>query len=160
VQVCQTCITVGYILNQPTTEGLPKLGAAFDFRIWFFSSSVQLRPLQTVRTKPVCIFQTVGKGRSSLLEVSLDQRAPVQRCLCDVTKTSTPVTKTLSNFTILSYRDVDTSVVPFFTSKALFVAGKGRFDLTQIGPKKCEGSRNFSIVWFLQLGFSRRLEWL
>ena len=69
-------------------------------------------------------------------------------------------TKTLSNFTILSYRDVDTSVLPLFTSKALFVAGKGCFEFTKIGPKKCEGSRNFPIVWFLQLGFSRRLEWL
>ena len=115
-----------------------------------------------MRTNPVCIFQTIGKSRSSLLEVSLDQRAPVQRSLCDVTKTSktsTPVTKTLSNFTILSYRDVDTSVLPLFTSKALFVAGKGCFGFTKIGPKKCEGSRNFSIVWFLQPGFSRRLEW-
>ena len=93
------------------------------------------------------------------LIVALDQRAQVQRSLCDVTKTSTPVTKTLSNFTILSYRDVDTSVLPLFTSKALFVAGKGRFGFTKIGPKKCEGSRNFSIVWFLQPGFSRRLEW-
>ena len=89
----------------------------------------------------------------------LDQRAQVQRSLCDVTKTSTPVTKTLSNFTILSYRDVDTSVLPLFASTALFVAGKGRFGFTKIGPKKCEGSRNFPIVWFLQLGFSRRLEW-
>jgi len=104
-----------------------------------------------VRTKPVCIFQTIGKGRLSLLGSVARPK---------VTKTSTPVTKTLSNFTILSYRDVDTSVLPLFTSKALFVAGKGCFEFTKIGPKKCEGSRNFPIVWFLQLGFSRHLEWL
>ena len=42
--------------------------------------------------------------------VSLDQRAPVQRVWCDVTETSTPVTKTIAKFvefTILSYRDAD-----------------------------------------------------
>ena len=44
-------------------------------------------------------------------------------------------------------------------AKALFVAGKGCFGFTIIGPKKCEGPRDFSIVWFLQPGFSRRLEW-
>ena len=93
--------------------------------------------------------------------VALDQRAQVriQRLLCDATKTSTPATKTLPDFTILSYRDVGTSALPLFTSKALFVAGKGRFGFTKIGPQKCEGPRNFPIVWFLQLDFSRRLEW-
>ena len=69
----------------------------------------------------------------------------VQRSLCDVTKTSTPVTKALSNLTILSYQDADASALPSFTSKAFFVAGKGRFGFTKIviGPKKCEGPRNF-----------------
>ena len=74
----------------------------------------------------------------------------------DLTKSSTPVTKTWSNFTILSYRvrDVDTSALPVFTAKALFVAGKGRAGLTKAWPRKCEGSRNFSIVWFLQPVFA------
>ena len=56
-----------------------------------------------------------------------------------------PVTKTLPNFTILSYRDVDIPVRALFTSKALFVAGNGRFGFTTFDPKKCEGSRHFSI---------------
>ena len=55
---------------------------------------------------------------------------------------------------ILSYRDVGTTALPLFTSKALFVAGKGRFGFTKIGPQKCEGSRNFLIVWFLQPVFA------
>ena len=99
-----------------------------------------------VHTKLVCVFQTIGKGCSSLLEVLLNQRAPVQRSLCNVTKTLTPGMKTLLNFTILTYWDVDTSVLPLFTLKALFVAGKGCFGFTKIGPKKCEGSHmNFLI---------------
>ena len=68
--------------------------------------------------------------------------------------------KTLSNLTLISDREDDTSGLPLFTSKALFVAGTGCFEFTNIGPKKCEGSRKFPIAWLLQLGFSRRLEWL
>ena len=79
--------------------------------------NIHVRPLRAVRENPVRIFRTIGTGRSWLLKkliVALGQRAQVQRPLCDVTKTPRPVTKTLSNNTILSYLDVDTSVLPLF----------------------------------------------
>ena len=42
----------------------------------------------------------------------------------------------LPNFTILPYREVDTLALPLFTSKALFVAGKGRLGFTKLGFTK------------------------
>ena len=145
-------------MHKPSPVHKPKRRLAAHAWAYALGSSLDLglclRPLQTVRTKLVCIFQIIGKGRSSLLPTTpcpswyargvyvigkgrssllgsvARPKGTSQRSWCDVTETASPVTKALSNFTILSYRDVDTSVLPLFTSKALFVAGKGRFGFT------------------------------
>ena len=147
-------------------------------------SQTQFRNCHPDRPSALILLATQVLGRAVRhftykSEVPLGQRAPVQikafkgrcpagaRARYENSARSTPATKAVPNFTILglSYRngDADTSALPLFTSKALFVAGKGRFGFTFFQPKKCEGPRHFSIAWFLQVKIqvksATRLEW-